>query len=823
MEWVLGVHLLPCRVTLARCAALLWLPLALLCAGVPAGAAPSAVIQPAAGAVLTAPPPAVTARLEGPPSRDARLEVLNARRQDMGNGPPQVFGDTLRVTLPRLAPGIYTVTWSSGTVSGASSFTVWQGGPLPPAMLRAAYGGPVQGPLPPALGPCLLIALLAGLVGLGSLALPSAGGAPGFFPRSGADARGRSSSGLLRLAGLTLAGACAAADAMHTQAVVGVPIRSLFTDPLTRLVLLRGIGLGGLVAAGLGIGAAALARNVRGSAALLGLALIPVLLMVPAVQGGNGITFVVALATGAGLGLYAGAWPHALRHRAWANPVPRLLGLAVALAAGIPLFLHWRPVRGVPGIVAACAALCAIVLGRPNAARRLTGLAQILGLAAAVSLAPALAASSQTAGVRLLPRQLHWAYATPGRSTNIRLAVSPLQVGVNVVRITDPAAHSVALPVTLRNANVPGLTRRLTLPRIAAGVYALATPALSQPGLWQVDAVGETFHLALGSAAPLVQGCQGAFQGFDAEVARLRGSVRALATDPGDGTLAIAATSAGVYATNDGGRTWRPAGNPGLVNALAIGLYGEWFAATSAGLQVSQDGGAHWNPAAGPRTAVSAVAAPLYPAGTLAWALSTTHTYGGASSQTFTTSWATHWTPAGPSPPNGTLTLLALPGALSGQPVTLLSAGSAGLAVSTDGGQRWKAVAGVPGPLPGLAAGAKAFWAAGPAGIFTAARPQGPWRSVPLAVFGPVTGIAAAGPNGDEVFTAVAGAGLLVTTDGGSSWRGAGCTGGTISTMVGTFTRGLPVPPPSGAPLLYIGDVSGQVASLWPAATTAGG
>jgi len=821
---VLGVRLMPRFATFTRRVALGLVPAALVAvsaAGTAGAVGTAALVSPAPGAILTTPPSAVTVRLDAAPAPGARLEVLNEGRGDLGNGPPQISGDTLRVAIPNLVPGIYTVSWSSGGSSGSSAFTVWNGGPLPPTLLRAAYGGSVPGQVPAPVGLCLLAAILAGLIGVGALAFPLADAATalGRGSRAGGP-RGRSSAGILRAAGLTMAAACAAGAVLHTAAILGVTVRSLSADPLTRLVLLRGIGLDGLVGAGFGLIALLLAGLPRVSAVTLGLALVPALLMVPALQGGGGFTFAAALTAVVGLGLYAGAWPHALRFRGWASPLPRLAGLVVALATGIPLLLHWHPVAGATGIAAACAAVGAVLLGRPNAARRLTVGAQVVGLAAAVTLAPALAAASTRAGVHVLPRPPHWGYDASGQGGGVRLAISPLQVGVNVVQVTDPAARGTTLPVTLTNTEVPGLTRPLTLPRIAAGVYALATDALSLPGLWQADAAGATFRLTLGGPAPVAQGCSGPFTGFAAAVSDLGGPIRALATDPGDGTMALAATPTGVYATSDGGRTWVPAGDPGLVDALAIGLYGEWFAATGNGVQVSQDGGAHWSPAAGPGGATSALAVLLYPSGAPTWALSAGKTYGGVTTQTFTTTWATHWKPEGPAPA-GVLALLALPAPVSWQPATLLAAGSDGLATSPDGGAHWTAVAGVPGPFQALAASARAFWAAGRGGVATATQPAGPWQTVPLAVFGPVTSIATAGPGGGDVFAAVAGAGLLLSTDAGRRFTGAGCAGGTVSAMAGTFVRTAPSNPPAGAPLVYVGDVGGRVAALWQAGTGA--
>lgn len=810
---VLGVQPLPDKALPFRRAALgaaLALSLSLLAAQ--SARAAGASVSPPPGAVLTASPVAVSVRLPGAPAAGARLEVLNENQADVGNGPPQTAGDTLRLALNSLAPGVYTVTWAAGAATGSSSFTVWNGGQLPPPLLRAAYGGPYPGPASRAAGVLLLLTLVAGLVGVGALALPAR---PATLPLPGQRVR-NPQAGPLRLAGLAMAAAGVAAALLHTAAVLGIPPGSLSASPLAPPLLARGVALDGFLAAGCGLLALLLGGMPRAAAALLVLGLLPGLLAIPALQGAGAGTFAAACGLALGLGLYAGAWPHVLRRRGRQSPLPRLLGLALALAAGVPLLLRWQPLRGPLAIGAAAAAGLALLLGRPGARRSALSLAEVLGLAAALVLTPALGASSARAGTEVLPRHPVWGYSAAGSGGTAHLAVAPFRVGVNLIEVRAAGASGQSLPLTLTDPAVPGLTRRLALPRVGPGLYALSTAALSEPGAWTASAAGATFQLSLAGAAG--QGCTASFTGFTAAVATLDGGVTALATDPGDGRQAIAATPHGVYATGDGGRTWLPAGDPGPVRALAIGLYGEWFAATPSGVLVSQDGGAHWTPAPGVSGSATALAELLYSAGAPTWALAGGQTFGATTTQTFTTTWTTHWQALGAGP-GGAAALLALPGASLGQPATLLAAGSAGLATSADGGAHWSAVSGMTAALQSLAAGASAFWAAGAGGLFTAPAPPGPWKAVPLAEFGGLSGVATADTGGADVFAAVKGAGLLLSTDGGQSWSGAGCAGGTISALAGTFNRTAPSTTPS--PLLYVGDVAGHVAALSAAGGTA--
>ena len=777
-------------------------------------AAGPATVEPAPGTVLTASPQWVSVRLTTAPTTGARLEVLDAAQADLGNGPPQRSGNTLRIAVPPLRAGIYTVVWGSGTETGASAFTIWTGGPLPPSIVRAAHGGPTQGRLPAAQGLLTVLVLLCGLVGVGALACGSERGERALFAR-------RASGGLARGAAVLMALAASAAAGLHTAAVVGVPVAALAGSPLTLPVLLRGVGLAGLVTAVAALVAAALAgRQTAASAAASVLVLAPALLTIPALHGAGGVTFLVAFLFLLGLGLFAGAWPHALMLRAWANPRPRLVGLALALAAGIPLLLHWRPVEGALGLVAVGAAFAAAVLGRPNASRGSTLAAAALALAAAVALAPTLAEASAAAGSFVLPPQPQWGYEALSADGHARLAIAPFEVGVNVVRLTDPAARGASLDISLTDSDVPGLTAVVPLRRVSPGVYALRTDALSVAGHWQAAGAGASFQFTLGAVQPAPTGCRGAFTGFDATVVQLDGPIAALATDPGDGALAVAATGAGVYATQDGGRHWRPAGDPGAVTALAIGQFGQWYAATAAGLRSSQDGGAHWGAVAGIPGVVGALAIPLYPPGSGAWATVADNLYRGTPRQTPAAGWGTEWRPVG-SAPNGVRALLALPGGTGARPPTLLAAGARGLQVSTDGGARWVAAVGGLGTVGALAQGGGALWAGGADALSTALGPAGPWRAVPLGVPGAVSGVATGGTGGGDLFTAVQRVGLLHSADGGATWHGAGCAGGGILALAGTYPAGTAGPTQSDVPLVYVGDAAGHLATLWRPGTPA--
>lgn len=486
--WLLHI----CRA--ARRGGFALLPLILLTLAAPgAVGAGIGVVQPTPGVVLTAQPRTVSVHLPDAPARDARLAVYSGAQTDLGNGPPQHAGNTLTVRVPRLQPGTYTVVWNSGADAGSSTFTIWNGGPLPPSLLRAAYGGPTQSRLPARCGLCTLLALIGSLVGIGAFAFSGAREPVDRLPQGLTGAltdgvwshrpipvRGRSRVRVLRSAALGTAVAAIIGALLHTSAVVGVPLGALAGNALAKPVLLRGVGLDGLVAALLALIAASLAKRASTTASLaLGLGLIPTLRTIPALQGAGGITFVAALALSVGLGLFAGAWAYALWLRTWSGPLPRLLGLALALAAGIPLLRHWKPLTGPlsTGALVACAA--AVVLGRPNVSRRSTLAASTLALAIGIALAPALSLASRRAGGNLLPQQAHWAYDSPAGSGSVRLAVAPLQVGVNVMQVTDAGNHGAALPLTLTDADVPGLSRTVSLIRLSPGVYALATEALS--------------------------------------------------------------------------------------------------------------------------------------------------------------------------------------------------------------------------------------------------------------------------------------------------------------------------------------------------------
>lgn len=767
-------------------------------------AAPSgATLWPPSGATLASTPASVQVRLPGPATGAAKLQVLDDAGKDQTQGAVQWHQDTISRRLADLPPGLYTVLWSDGSDSGAGTFTIWHGGPLPPQLQRAAMGGPTL------TGPGTIQALLAALALLEAMVLV---GGITFGHR-------RCACSLLRRAAVLTGAAALGVAVLHTAAALGIRPIALLHSPLAWPVLRRGVAAADLLATAAAAGAFLLAGLVPEAATACGaLALGALCASVPILRAGGPWVWPAAWATAVGAGVYGGAWPFALRAASLGEPAPaaRLVGLGAALVAGAPLVVAWPPLHHVPDVLAAATALAAILLGHPGT-RSGTGLvaAIVASLALGAYVAPSLVAASPLAGRGSIPTPARWAYQATG-VTHLALAVAPMQVGVNVIQVTGTKAESPSLLMTVTSATHPELVRQVTLTRIKPGVYATQSDALSQPGPWEALVGGSDFILSVG-ARPLTLACPLGLAGMDAAVARLPAPARALTVDGGDGNIALAATAGGIYATQDGGLHWQAVGGPDDATALAVGLHGQWYAATPRGLYTTLDGGATWGPVAGVVGAVQALASPLYPQGAPVWAAAAGNLDRGITELT-NQGLETPWSVAG-SAPAQVQALLALSSGKDYHFTTeLLAASADGLWVSTDAGGRWQQAPSPTGAVTLLAAGADALWAAGPAGLWTAAAPAGPWAAVQLPGAGTpaITGLATGGTAGADVVATVAGRGIFRSPDGGHTWSPVGCPQTQIVASAGTYSRGAPTG--AGAPLGYIADARGEIFALLPPA-----
>ncbi len=774
-----------------------------------AGALPAkaVAVRPAPGVVLTSGPRAVTVHFPASPAPPVQLQVLDTRGDERA-GPVGVRGTVAQVAVAAMAPGTYTVLWSTGQAQGASTFTVWRGGPLPPSLARAAYGGATAVPPGFWLDLWTTVALAGALFFLGGAA--GVGGAP----RHGTARRGALS---------LIAGAVSAAlERVALAADAGFP--RLLRSPLFPALVGRGVALDGLLAAAvalLGLVALPRRRPLAIGAAALTLGLLVATL--PPLRTG---ALLPAWAAAAGLALAAGGLPGLSRRRTQeARTATRWIGAALAASGGVVLFLRVvaagpalsagpLPLAAGLGTLAGLIALACAVLPRPPRGAAACGALSLVVAAAAFS--PVLTRPAPGVRGALTLR----GNGTPGVSVSsggVTLRLSSARAGANTVEVLDGRTDTPLLPLTISLVGGPRVSGTVGAVRMAAGVYAAATTAFSVPGTWRVTVAGRTLAVRVGGNS--LGACR-SFPGRAARWAALGGPVLALTAAPGAPDTALAATARGVFATSNGGRTWTLAGDPGRTTALAVDRYGQWWAATPAGLRTSQNGGVSWLPVPGLKGAAGAVFTPVYPSGVPLWAV-----VGGSlferTWQTTFTGLQTTWGLAA-TVPAGAALFTAVPPAVpqagqagaarwQGQPVSLLAGGPGGLWQSTSGSASWARV--LSAPVRDVAVGAGALWAAGPDGLYAAAHAAGPWRAV--QGLGGATAVAVGGPSGGTLFAARPGAGLLRSTDGGRTWTSAGCPVGTVTLLAGTYERGRPAPL-SPEPVVYLADARGDVVAVMP-------
>ncbi len=764
-------------------------------------------VDPAPGAVLTAGPRAVAVRFPAAPTPPVQLQVLDTQGDERAAGPVGVHGTVAQVAVATAASGTYTILWSSGRAQGSSTFTVWRGGPLPPSLARAAYGGAT------AARPGFWLDLWTAVALAGALFFLGGTAATGAAPRRGTARRGA----LFVIAGALLA----ALERVALAAGVGLP--RLVRSPLFPALMGRGVALDGLLAAALALLALAVLARRRPlaiGAAALTLALL--LATLPPLRTG---ALLPAWAAAAGLALTAGALPGLSRRRSQEGGAGiRWIGAALAVGGGVVLGLRAAaaglalgtdpiPLAAGLGTLAALVALACGVLPRPPRGAAAGGALCLVVAAAAFS--PVLTRPAAGArGALTLPS------GTPGvsaRSGRVTLRLSSALAGVETVEVLDGGAAARLLPLTISLVGGPRVSGRATAVRVAAGVYAASTTAFSVPGTWRVTVAGQALTVHVGGSS--LGACR-SFAGAANRWAALGGPVLALATAPGAPDTALAATARGVFATADGGRTWTLAGDPGRTTALAVDRYGQWWAATTAGLRTSQDGGVSWLPVPGLNGAAGAVFTPVYPSGVPLWAVVRGSLFERTWQTTFTglqTTWGlTATVPGGAAfftavPPAVPRTGSAGSARWQGQPVSLLAGGPGGLWQSTSGRAAWARV--LAAPVRDVAVGVGALWAVGPDGLYTAAHAAGPWRAVPG--LGGGTAVTVGGPSGGTLFAARPGAGLLRSTDGGRTWTSAGCPVGTVTLLAGTYVRGRPAPL-SPEPAVYLADARGDVAAVLP-------
>ena len=781
--------------------------------GAPAQAAMTAPI-PAPGSVWTAAPTMAIVPL--PAGTGGRVTLLNTTGNTVAHATRTGASGPLRLRLPALTPGLYTLRWQIGNRQGGSTFTIWHGGTLPPRLQRAAYGGPTARPARWLLGLLAVAALAGGAVGIGSL--------------TGSTARRRA---LQRRALVFTAVAETLAAVVHSAAAAGIGPLAILHSPLLGPLLTRGVALDALLAAALAAAGAVLAPRLgRATVALAALAEAFALLALPAVQGGGPGALALAWIAACSLGLFAGAWPHLLRapasggggrFRLVPDPAPALRTLAaiVAVAVAIPLWLHWHPLGGTQAWILAGSMATAALLGRPGARRRRAlRAATVAGLAGSVLLAPALGAAAAAAG-----RPHLGGVAWPSAQSNgqLRLRIAPLQAGVNVIQLVDPGATAAMLPAVATNLDAPGLTRHLQLQRSSPGRYVLRTAALSIPGHWRISSGAASFGISVppqGQASS--SSCRDGFTLHPTRVAHLPGPVVALTTNAGDGAVALAATPTAVYATADGGQRWTIAGRLSGVRTLAIGRYGTWYAGGRSGLLASHDGGVHWRPAGGIRGAVQGLAMPLYPPGVGGWAVAGNRLY---VRHLRVTNHGTVplWSPAGTAPA-GLTALLAIGAGKAGHVTTTLVGAGQGL-WQGHGGGGWQPITSPLRGLRSIAASQAGIWVLGRSGIAQAATGAGPWHRVSLGAIGrggQPTALATTGSGGTDILVGVRARGLLLSRDAGAHWSLAGCPGGTPTAIAGTYSPSAPPANSASAPLAYIGDAAGNVAAIGAAVTPHG-
>ncbi len=784
------------RWTSHRAALALALLVSACLAGPTAGAASAAAgVTPAPGSIVRSSPAEVRVTLPATAPAGSELQVLDPAGVNRDVGGTTVQGATLTAQLPVLGAATYTVLWEAGSNAGASTFTVWKGGALPARAARAQQGGPGPHPTP------LVEGLLLGL-GLAESAV-AIGGLP--YGR-------RRSLGAQRAAGLLLAGAATGAALLHTAAVAG----GLDKGQLTWAVLISGIPLAALAAASLGLLGAICARAPALSGGLSAAAAVALLAAIPAARAGGVPTIAAALTSFLGWAMFAGAWPHAWRASNEPAPAIRWLGLALAVAAGIPLWLLWRPLAGWTAGMAGAGAAVALFAGRPGR-RHGVGplLATVIGIVPLVLLAPALGGPVPGAGrPRLVPTT---AVPRQGGAADVHLLLADPTPGTHVLGVDAPGSHGAGLTVHLQSLEYPQLQANARLVRIRPGVYATQTGALSVPGPWTAAVAGATFAFTL-NRPPLPETCPQGFTALATAEATLSGPVRALTTAADDGNVALAATATEIFSTSDGGRQWLPGGKLAGVTAIALGQHGEWFAATPNGVERSRDGGRQWV-ATAVHSQASALDVPLYPAGLGIWALAAGRVYHRLFRVLFDAP-RPGWVVVG-SAPSGVTAMVAFPGTSDTYGGTgLLVAGAQGLSWSADGGQRWVTVSDPPGPVTSLAAGPSGVWAGGPTGVSFAPSPTGPWKAVQVGI-GTDGATVAVAANGTVVVD-LQNQGLFVRLPGHLTWRRIGCWPHALTAIAGTYHPGGPPQDTSVSALAYWGDREGDIVALLPAASAQG-
>jgi hypothetical protein len=769
-----------------------------------AAPAPPVRVWPAPGAVLTSAPHAVTIRFARVASGPVQLQVLDTHGRERA-APDVQRGAVVTAPVAADAPGLYTILWTDGGISGSSTFSVWRGGPLPPPLLRAAYGGtgdrPVGG---------FWLDLWTGLALAGAVLFLGRALAPTGRPARDAG---------VRRGALALAAGAVLATGERVAGEIGVGFPHLLSSPLLPALLTRGAAADALLAAGIALVAVVLPRPRMFAGGAAALALLLLLASLPPLLEGGVLP---AWLAATGLALAASRLSTAPRRRGEPSADGRVPWLALALAGtgmawfalldgGLP-----RP-AGTPVLLGAVTAGLALVCGAlPRPSRRLAACGIAAALAGAALCGSGWTGPSPWAPIPWGAPRGAWAVRAGHGAAGLRLS-SPVP-GPQTLELLAPGARGRGLAVQLARVQGPPLRRTLEAVRRRPGVYVAVSDALSVPGTWQVDFAGQALRVRLGAVD--AASCR-SFVGRPDRWAPLGGPVLALVASPGAPNVALASTPSGVFATDDGGRRWVAAGDPGRATALAIDRYGQWWAATPAGLWTSTDGGVRWQPTAGVGGPASAVFTPLYPSGVPLWAV--------VAGSLWQRDWqlgflglTTSWQVAG-AMPAGIRFALAVPPAVQppsppgpvnwqGQPVTLLAGGATGL---------WQTTSAAPGswvrvlaaPLRAAAVGAQALWAVGPDGTYTASAAGGPWRRLPGAPGGSAVAV---GAHGTDVFVAAPGAGLLESSDGGATWRTAGCPLGEVTALAGTFTPARP-DPMGGAPTLYLADARGDVVALLPA------
>ncbi len=754
-------------------------------------AASTPEVSPAPGAVLVSSPAEVQVTLPSAPPAGSQLQVLDAAATDRNQGGTTISGDTLRVQLPALGAGTYTILWQAGSRTGASTFTVWHGGGLPAPVVRALRGGP--GPAPAALPEGLLLglALAEAAVAIGGLAY----------------GRKRSLTAQ-RSAGLLLAASATAAALLRTSTVAA----TLGDGHLALSTLWGGLPLIDLMAALAGLLAAVVAEAAPLAALLSGAAGLMLLASIPALRASAPGVFALSVVAYLGLSVFAGAWPHAWRTSIEPAPLLRWVGVGAALAAGVPLLSLWHPLGGVAATLAVLCALLSVLLGRPGRRRGMWALGgALVGIVPLILLAPALARSSPRAGrPRSLPAMSM--SATTG-SSGVRFFLSSSTAGTQTLGLAVPGLTAPQVTVQLQSLQYPSVRWTVPLARLRAGSYAATSGALSLPGGWKAKVAGATFAFDL-HAPNLAEVCPAGMAGLPLAEVTLGAPVRAIVTAADDGDVALAATAAGVFSTADGGRHWLPAGHLAGVTALAIGQHGKWFAATPAGLLESTDGGRTWSPTP-IHGAVDALVSPLYPTGLGIWALGqgrVLHRPFGATIRAL----SPYWTVVGTAPA-GVTAPLPLPPSTGGYTATgILAADTAGLVWSPNGGRTWQQAPAPPGTISTLAAGPTGLWAAGSGGVFFASRPTGPWHQVPVGIGTDPASVAVAA-NG-AVLVDLDLQGVFLRAPGARNFRRIGCWSPALTALAGTYHAGGPVQDTATTTLAYWGDAEGDVVALLPVA-----